>query len=80
MKADATRPLALFAGAGAAQSVLEAGLVDELRLIQFPVVLGGGTPLFAADGRRRTFTPVEIQSFEGGPTLSRYVVGAASAG
>jgi dihydrofolate reductase len=75
LKAEAQRPLALFAGAGAAQSALEAGQVDELRLIQFPVLLGGGTPLFAADGRRRALTPVEIQSFEGGPTMTRYTVG-----
>ena len=75
LKAEAKRPLALFAGAGAAQSALLTGQVDELRLIQFPVVLGGGTPLFAADGRRRALTPVEMQSFEGGPTLTRYTVG-----
>ena len=75
LKAEAQRPLALFAGAGAAQSVLEAGLVDELRLIQYPVVLGGGASLFSADGLRRSLTPVEIHSFAGGPTLTRYLVG-----
>lgn len=75
LKTEAKRPLALFAGAGAAQSALESGQVDELHLIQFPVVLGGGTPLFAADGQRRALTPIEIQRFEGGPTLTRYTVG-----
>lgn len=75
LKAETKRPLALFAGARAAQSLLEAGLVDELRLIRFPVLLGGGTPLFATDGRRRTMRPVATEHFEGGPTLTRYAFG-----
>jgi dihydrofolate reductase len=74
LKANAQRPLALFAGARAFQAVLEAGYIDELRLIRYPVVLGGGTPLFAADGRRHQLTPVETRVLAGGPTLSRYTV------
>jgi len=50
---EAKRPIALFAGAGAAQALLERGVVDEVRLIQYPVLLGGGTPLFTDDGARR---------------------------
>lgn len=53
LKAEARRPIALFAGAGAAQAALAHGVIDEIRLIQQPVVLGGGTPLFAKDGRRQ---------------------------
>jgi dihydrofolate reductase len=76
VKAEAQRPLALFAGATAFQALLDAGHIDELRLIRYPVVLGGGTPLFAADGRRRQLTPIETRNFAGGPTLSRYAVSA----
>ena len=75
LKAAARLPLALFAGAKAAQSALDAGQVDELRLIQFPVVLGGGTPLFAQNGRRRALAPIEVHGFAGGPTLTCYAVG-----
>jgi dihydrofolate reductase len=74
LKSEAARPLALFAGAQAAQLTIAAGHVDELRLIRFPVVLGGGTPLFAADSQRRALTQVETQNFVGGPTLTRYSV------
>lgn len=34
-------------GTGLAQSLTEAGLIDEYRLYLRPVVLGGGTPFFA---------------------------------
>jgi dihydrofolate reductase len=78
LKADAKRPLALFGGARAAQAALARDQVDELRLVQFPVLLGGGTPLFAADRRRRALTPVETQPFGNGPTLTRYVLAESS--
>ena len=31
-------------GAGLAAQAIELGLVDELRLFRYPVVVGGGTP------------------------------------
>jgi dihydrofolate reductase len=70
LKREATRPLAVFAGAGAAQSLLDA--VDELRLIQYPILLGGGTPLFADDGVRRSLELTGSESFSSGATLHRY--------
>ncbi len=74
LKSEAERPIALFAGARAAQLALDAGEVDELRLVRYPVVLGGGTPLFAADGQRRALTLVETRDYVAGPTVSRYAV------
>lgn len=72
LKAEATKPIAVFAGAGAIQSALAAGLVDELRLIRYPVVLGGGTPLFAGDGKRRQLVPLGREKFASGATLERF--------
>jgi riboflavin biosynthesis pyrimidine reductase len=31
-------------GAGLAAAAIELGLVDELRMFRYPVVVGGGTP------------------------------------
>ncbi|KQZ73623.1 hypothetical protein ASE06_14815 [Sphingopyxis sp. Root214] len=72
LKAKATKPIAVFAGAGAIQSVLGSGLIEELRLIRYPVVLGGGTPLFAADGKRRQLVPLGQEKFASGATLERF--------
>ncbi len=74
LKREARRPIALFAGASAVQAALEHGVVDEIRLLQEPVVLGAGTPLFAKDGRRRDLALVESCTFASGAVLSRYRV------
>jgi dihydrofolate reductase len=72
LKREATRPIALFAGARAARVMLEREVVDEIRLIQYPILLGGGTPLFADDGRRRNLRLISSERFESGATLTRY--------
>lgn len=71
LKRKAKGPIAAFAGAGA-QSLLARGMVDEIRLIQYPILLGAGTPLFADDGVRRRLTLTGSETFESGATLQRY--------
>ena len=46
--------------------------MDEVRLIQYPVLLGAGTPLFAKDGVRRQLKLTGSESFASGATLQRY--------
>ena len=41
---DATDEDVAIGGAGLAASAIELGLVDELRIFRYPVVVGGGTP------------------------------------
>jgi len=41
---DATDKDISIGGAGLAVSAIELGLVDELRMFRYPVVVGGGTP------------------------------------
>ena len=74
IKREAARPIALFAGAAAVRAALAANVVDELRLIVYPVVLGGGKPLFERSGMRRNLSLIERSEFSSGAVLSRYAV------
>src|SRR5919106_1324817 len=76
LKREARRPLALFAGAMAAQAAITHGVVDEIRIFQKPVVQGDGTPMFGAEGQRRDLAVIESQSFASGAVLSRFAVHA----
>jgi dihydrofolate reductase len=70
LKREAKRPIALYAGAGAAQALMDQ--LDEIRLIQYPIILGAGTPLFAEDGRHRVLHLLESRAFPSGAVLVRY--------
>jgi dihydrofolate reductase len=79
--ADAIRALKQQGGAnlltwGSADLVhqlLAAGLVDELRLVTYPVVLGRGKRLFNDDARPSAFAVAHSSSTPGGVMISRYV-------
>lgn len=53
LKQQPGKDVYLVGGARTTASLIDAGLVDELRLIVYPLVAGVGKPLFAATERRR---------------------------
>jgi len=53
-------------------SLMEAGLVDEFRIMANPVALGAGTPLFKGLSKRTKFTLVSSRKFESGNVLNCY--------
>ena len=55
------------------RQLLAAGLVDELWLIVYPVVLGHGKRLFGDDARASAFTIAHSASSRGGVIATRYV-------
>ena len=55
------------------QSLIEHGLVDELRLMIDPVVLGGGKRIFRDDGSRRPLRLVDSELTSTGSFLATYV-------
>jgi dihydrofolate reductase len=59
LKRETGKDILAHGGAGFAQSLSRLGLVDEYRLIQHPVALGSGLPLFAepVDLRKVSTTP-----------------------
>jgi riboflavin biosynthesis pyrimidine reductase len=50
-------------------SLMDAGLVDEVRMLVCPASLGTGTRVFAG---RQDLVPVEATAFENGVALLRY--------
>ncbi|HEX3873564.1 MAG TPA: dihydrofolate reductase family protein [Solirubrobacteraceae bacterium] len=62
-----------------AQTLLEEGLVDEYRLMVFPVVLGTGKRLFGETSQPSAFTLVESKPLASGTVILTYQLAAAAA-
>lgn len=73
LKAEPGGELAV-GGAGLAASLLALGLVDEIRPIVYPVVLGGGTPFLPPRDAPLDLRLVETRSFGSGAVLLRYEI------
>ena len=73
--------LVLWGSSTLTSKLLDAGLVDDVILAVYPVLLGTGTRLLAAGSPARAFGLVSTQSFPSGVILNRYtIVGALDAG
>ncbi|MFF3624553.1 dihydrofolate reductase family protein [Streptomyces sp. NPDC002467] len=55
LRASDGRDLVVMGSASLTRALLAEGLVDELRLMILPVLLGGGKTIYPADGVLRTF-------------------------
>lgn len=60
------------AGATLAAPIVQAGLVDEYRIVIAPTAVGGGTPFLPALPSRISLRLVESRTFPGGTVLLRY--------
>ncbi|ARF53885.1 dihydrofolate reductase family protein [Streptomyces gilvosporeus] len=64
--------LAVMGSPTLVRMLLREGLVDELRLIHMPVLLGGGKTIFPDDGELRTFELVSSVTSGTGAQVSTY--------
>jgi dihydrofolate reductase len=78
LKRQPGKNICLMGGGELAQSLLGAGLVDEVGLNIHPIVLGSGIPVFRDPGHRVKLTLVEVRPIDGGCILARYRVLNAS--
>lgn len=69
---DATDKDIAIGGAGLAATAIELGLVDELRILRHPVVVGGGTPLLPPVTRDIQLDLVETNTFRSRVIYERY--------
>jgi dihydrofolate reductase len=60
------------AGATLAAPIVQAGLVDEFRMVLAPTAVGGGTPFFPALPSWISLRLLENRTFPGGTVLLRY--------
>lgn len=75
LKREPGRDIYLVGGAQTTASLIDAGLVDELRLIVHPLIAGGGKALFAASARRRDLELRGVRELEGGRVGLVYGIG-----
>lgn len=66
LKQQPGKDIYLVGGARTTASLLDAGLVDELRLIVYPLIAGQGKELFATSERRRRLKLRKVQRLHGG--------------
>ena len=65
-------PILVAGSASLVRSLLVWGLVDELRLLTYPVMVGGGIRIFPDDREKWTFELAELDRFSSGAVLHTY--------
>jgi dihydrofolate reductase len=69
---EATNKDVEIGGAGLAASAIELGLVDELRMFRYPVVIGGGTPYLPPITQDIRLGLIETRTFNSRVIYERY--------
>ena len=69
---DATDKDVSIGGAGLAAAAIELGLVDELRMFRYPVVVGGGTPFLPPVTQDVPLDLIETRTFGSRVIYERY--------
>ena len=76
LKRQPGKDIYLIGGARTTASLIDAGLVDELRLIVYPLIAGEGKALFAAAGHRRALEVRKAQPLQDGRLTLTYGIGS----
>lgn len=72
LKRQRGKGIYLVGGARTTASLIDAGLVDELRLIVYPLIAGQGTPLFGRTARRHRVDLQNVQQLQDGRLALTY--------
>jgi dihydrofolate reductase len=75
LKQQPGKDIYLIGGARTAASLIDAGLVDELRLIVYPLIAGEGKALFATTESRRGLELRKVQQLQDGRISLIYGIG-----
>jgi dihydrofolate reductase len=69
---DATEKHVAIGGAALAAAAIELGLVDELRIFRYPIVVGGGTPFLPPVTEQVPLDLIETRTFGSRVIFERY--------
>lgn len=72
LKQESGKDIAVFGSFDLTVGLIEAGLLDEIRIIVNPIVLGGGKSLFASTDKRISVTLKDTKRFDSGNVLLTY--------
>ena len=75
LKQQPGKDIYLMGGARVTANLIDAGLVDELRLIVYPLIAGEGKALFATTTRRRGLELRKVQQLRDGRVSLIYGIG-----
>lgn len=75
LKEQPGKDIYLIGGARTAASLIDAGLVDELRLIVYPLIAGEGKALFATTEHRQGLELRKVEQLQGGRVSLVYGIG-----
>ncbi len=74
LKAQGDRPMYIFGSGKLVESLLNAGMIDEIRLCVAPIILGRGRRLFTDGNAMRNLKLLESRSLQNGGVILRYGV------
>ncbi len=74
LKEEGSGTMFVFGSATLSQSLMNAGLFDEIRLCVAPVILGNGRRLFAEGAERQNLRLTQSQALPSGGVILRYEV------
>ncbi|NRQ37519.1 dihydrofolate reductase [Nonomuraea sp. NN258] len=74
LKEQPGKDIYLMGGAQITAGLIDAGLVDELRLIVYPLIAQAGTPLFAAAENRHNLELRKVQQLSAGRVSLTYEI------
>jgi dihydrofolate reductase len=66
------KDMIIFGSGKITSTLANAGLIDEYRIIICPVILGGGTPMFAGVNNRPKLDLISTRKFDNGNVLLTY--------
>lgn len=75
LKRQPGKDIYLMGGAQLTAGLIDAGLVDEIRLIVYPLIAGPGKALFATTERRHRLDLAKVQQLQGGKLSLVYAIG-----